>query len=76
MKEKHAKKLIELYKTGHAIYYLADTDDYYGWVIADAIIEDKVMISFDIVNFVVPLLDGKYNINSFKVYKNVEDWWK
>lgn len=76
MKQEHAKKLIELFENEYEIYYLADTDDYFGWVVADGINKDDLSMSFDIVNFYVPLQDNKYNVNSFKVYKEVKEWWK
>jgi len=76
MKEEYAKKLIDLFEKGYKIYYLSETDDYYGWVIADGIDKDDLTISFDIVDFYVDLQNNKCNINNFKVYKEIKDWWK
>lgn len=76
MKKEHAEKLIEFFENDYDIFYLADTDDHYGWVVADGIDKNELSIGFDIVDFFVPLQDKRYNINDFKVYKEVKDWWK
>lgn len=76
MKKEHAKKIIELFEKGYNINYLAKTDDYYGWVVADNIDKDDLAMSFDIVDFYVDLQDNECNINRFKVYQEIKDWWK
>ena len=76
MKKEHAEKLIELFNNDYSIYHLADTDDYYGWVIADGADIRNLSMSFDIVDYFIDLTEVEYNTNDFKVYKKVKDWWK
>ncbi len=76
MKKEHVKKLIKLFNNDHSIYYLVDIDDYYGWVVVDGANIENLSMSFDIVDNFIYLTEDKYNINDFKVYKKVEDWWK
>jgi len=75
MNIENAEKLIKLYKQGYQIQYLADTDDYYGWVPACGSGQGTTM-TFDIVDFYVDLCDDEIKIESFKVSKECIDWWE
>ena len=74
MKKENGKKLIELYKSGHTILHLADTDDFYGWVKADSINEKNLSMSFEIVDFYINLEDPEYDEHHFKVYTAIKKW--